>query len=230
MSIQKVLKLSVAIVLATGGVSGAWADVGGPGTRRVSLDVGGAFPTPVNNFSDSTRMGLVGGVQYLYNLNYFAAVGIQVDGYRFDGKEHTLNEAAGGQLNATSQANAASFELMGRYTFQPAARFMPYAHAGLGANVLHQTTDGQPVAGSTWVDTNTSEARQLPNVNSVGITFSFGAGVETNLSDRVVLGLEAAWRILGVSKAAYGTSTLNIPSIAMRLGWRFGQEPLPPGD
>src|ERR1035438_9318627 len=37
------------------------------------------------------------------------------------------------------------------------ARFMPYVHTGLGANVFRQTTDGTPAAGSTWENTNTTE-------------------------------------------------------------------------
>jgi len=228
MRIQTVLTLSAALLMAAGRVQAARADTG-PWTSRVSVDGGVAIPTPVNGFSDEARTGLVGGIQYLHNLDYFTAVGIQVEGYQFDGKDHAVTSSAGGRLNANSQVDAAAIEIVGRYTFLPMARFIPYVHTGLGANVLRQTTDGTPLPGFTWSDTNTSETRRLPDVNSVGISFSFGAGVETNLTDRIVLGLEATWRILGVSKAAYGNAEIDVPSLAMRLGWRFGQEPLPPG-
>ena len=49
--------------------------------------------------------------------------------------------------------------------------------------------------------------------------------METNLTKDLLLGLETAWRIFGVSKVTYGTTTIDVPTVSLRLGWHFGPNP-----
>jgi len=197
-----------------------------PGSQQLSLEGGAAFPTSANHFSDFAMAGPVAGIQYLSNWDNSLAWGVQADYYHFGEKTRLLTSPAGGQIEDTSQNYAETLEVMGRYTFLPDARFAPYIHSGLGVNYFHQKADGTPAAGSTWSDTNTTESRQLQDVGTVGVSYSIGLGVETNLTQSLVLGLETAWHIFGVSKTSYGTGTIDVPTVTMRLGWRFGAKPI----
>ena len=150
-------------------------------------------------------------------------MGVQADYFHFGSKNYTLtNNGTGGQLNARSQDTAATAEIVGRYNLlADAATFAPYLHSGLGV-AYFQKSSGEPLPGSTWTDTGSGETRQIQDDSSLGVAFSFGLGVETKLSDSLILGLETAWHIFGVSKTTYGTSTIGAPTVSLRLGWRFG--------
>jgi len=213
------------IVMLTAATTRAWA-VSSPGMQRLSLDVGAAFPTGVNDFSTSARMGPQVGAQYLYEIDENFDVGLQADYFHFGSKDYTLtNNGTGGQLNARSQDTAATVEIMGRYNLlQDAAQFAPYLHSGVGMAYFRQKSSGEPLPGSTWTDTGTGETRQLQDDSSLGFAFSFGAGVDTKLSDNLILGLETAWHIFGVSKTTYGTTAIGVPTVSLRLGWRFGPD------
>ena len=194
------------------------------GSQRLSLEWGAGIPTRVNHFSESEKTGPMGGIQYLYSVDEFWGVGVQADYYQFGAKEHAITSDSGGVVNARSKDKAATVELVGRYTFLPNAHLVPYLDSGLGLTYFRQTTDGEPLPGSTWTDTGTTETRSLQNVSSVNFSYSFGAGVETHLTKNLLLGLESTWHIFGVSKVTYGTHTINVPTVSLRLGWHFGSK------
>ena len=196
-----------------------------PGSQRLSFEMGAGIPTGVNNFSESEKLGPMGGIQYLYSVDEFWGVGVQADYFQFAAKDHAIMSDTGGQVNARSKDKVATVEVMGRYTFLPNARFVPYLHSGIGLTYFRQTADGEPFPGSTWTDTNTTETRSLQDVSSVNFSYSIGVGVETNLTKDLLLGLETAWRIFGVSKVTYGTTTIDVPTVSLRLGWHFGPNP-----
>ncbi len=198
-----------------------------PGSHRLSLELGAGFPTGVNNFSDSEKMGPMGGLQYLYTVDEFWGVGVQADYFQFGAKDHTVTSDTGGQVNTRSKDKVATLEVIGRYNILPNARFVPYLHSGLGLTYFRQKADGEPMAGSTWTDTNTTETRSLQDVSSVNFSYSVGVGVETDLTKNLILGLETAWHVFGVSKASFGTSAINVPTVSLRLGWIFGTKPAP---
>ncbi len=198
-----------------------------PGSQRLSLELGAGIPTSVNSYSESEKMGPMGGLQYLYTVDEFWGVGVQADYFQFAAKEHAITSDTGGLVNARSKDNVATLEVMARYTFLPNARFVPYLHSGLGLTYFRQTAEGEPLAGSTWTDTGTTETRSLQDVSSVNFSYSVGVGVETNLTKNLLLGLETAWHIFGVSKVTYGTNTIDVPTVSLRLGWHFGPKPPP---
>ena len=221
MKISNIFIFTLTCLLVAGAAS-VWA-VSSPGMQRLSLDAGAVIPTGVNDLSNSARMGPAGGFQYLYELDEEFGVGVQADYFHFGSKNYTLtNDDTNGQMNTKSQDDAATLEVMGRYNLIPNATFAPYLHSGIGVAYFHQKSNGTPLPGSTWTNGNGTETRQIQDTTSLGVAFSFGLGVEKKLSDSLVLGLEAAWHIFGVSKATYGTSTIGAPTVSLRLGWRFG--------
>ena len=214
-------KIMLAFLLTVGMTMNVRADSDSV-PQEISLEAGAAFPTGVNHFSDSEKIGPVGGVRYLRMASPNFGWGVQADYYHFAGADHLLTSPSGGQLNARSSDNVVTAEIMGRYSILPDARVVPYLHAGLGANYFHQISNGEPAGGSWWFDTGTTETRQLQDINTVGFTGSAGIGMETYLTKSFVLGLEATWHVFGVSQTTFGTSAINVPSAALRLGWRFG--------
>ena len=223
---------AVVFLLAAALGVGAKADDSPPGTQRLSVNAGAAFPTSANGFSSSARTGPTGGVSYLKDVGDFFGAGLQADYYHFDAKEHELPSAAGGFVNTRSQDDIATLEIMGRYIPLPEARIRPYFHGGTGLAIFRQTSTGVPAPGDNWSDENSPdtqhrEKRRLQNKQSVGASLSIGVGAETNVSRRFILGIEAAWHVFEVDRSAFGTSTLNVPTLSVRISRRFGQEPQP---
>jgi len=194
----------------------------GPWLQELSLQAGCAVPTEVNHLSDSEKLGPVGGVRYLYSIRETFAWGLQADVYHLSPKDHTLSSQFGAPLNVRSTDDAATAEIVGRYTFIPQARLVPYVHMGLGAAYFHQKSDAQPTGGAGWADTGTTESRQVQEASSTGFSYSAGVGVETQITDSLVLGLETAWHIMGVHQSDFGTNAINVPVVSLRLGWHFG--------
>jgi opacity protein-like surface antigen len=221
MKIPGILKIMLAFILAAGVTAGVRAD-SDVAPQELSLEAGAAFPTGVNHFSDQEKIGLIGGVRYLRMITSKFGWGVQADYYHFAAKTHPLTDQYGAQLNARSWDNVATAEIMGRYSILPDARVVPYLHSGVGVTYFHQISEGAPLGDARWSDTGTAETRHLLDTSSVGFSYSAGFGVETNLTNSLVLGLETAWRIFGVSQTSFGTSAINVPSVSLRLGWRFG--------
>ncbi len=197
------------------------------GTQRLGVEAGAAYPTSVNGFSSSAKTGPTAGFSYLQEYGDFLGAGVQADYFHFGAKEQALKSAAGGEVNTRSQEDIATLEIIGRYFPLPLSRFKPYFQGGTGATFFRQRSTGRPLPGFTWENTNTVETRRLLTKQSVGLAFSIGAGVETNLSPTLILGMEAAWHVFEVDRSAFGTRTLNVPSLSVVLSRRFGQEPGP---
>jgi len=221
MKIPGILKIMMALLLAAGMSTSARAD-SDMAPQELSLEAGAAFPTGVNNFSDGEKMGPIIGARYLRMITPRFGWGVQADYYHFAAKTHPITDQYGAQLDARSSDNVATAEIMGRYSILPDARVVPYLHSGVGVTYFHQISEGAPTGDARWSDTGTTETRQLQDTSSVGFSYSAGFGVETNLTNSLVLGLETAWHIFGVSQTSFGTSTINVPSVSLRLGWRFG--------
>ena len=85
------------------------------GSQRLSLEAGTGFPTGINSYSSSEKIGPVAGLQYLYGLNNHVGVGVQADYDHFAGKDNVINsDLAGGQVNERAWDNVATLEIMGR--------------------------------------------------------------------------------------------------------------------
>ena len=221
MKIPNAISMGMAFLLAAGMAAGVWAD-SDVAPQELSLEAGAAFPTAFNNFSDQEKIGLIGGARYLRMISSKFGWGVQADYYHFSAKTHPLTDQYGAVLNTRSWDNVATAEIMGRYSILPDAIVVPYFHSGVGVTYFHQMSEGSPAVGAGWPITGTAETRQLQDTSSVGFSYSAGFGAETYLTKSLVLGLEATWRIFGVSQTDFGTSTIGIPNVSMRLGWRFG--------
>ncbi|MCG3205842.1 MAG: hypothetical protein KCHDKBKB_02565 [Elusimicrobia bacterium] len=198
---------------------GAHAGMEG-GSNQISVRVGGAFPTSANNFDDSAKAGVAGGVQYLRHISDHLGIGFQADYFTFPGKDRTI-VLPNGNLDATSDSNAATAELVGRYCFRVDKKMRPYLLAGVGAARFAQETKGTPKNGTTWTDTATREERTVADDSSASFAASFGVGLETSLSTRLMIAIEANWHVFGVDNDEFGTDAINVPSAFLRLGCRF---------
>jgi opacity protein-like surface antigen len=222
MKLSNVNKFIIAFLLAGMTTSSVWAN-SGAWAEQLSLETGLAFPTSANNYSDSENVGFLFGARYLHRITPNFDWGLQTDYYHFGAKDNVITGQYGGKLNSRSTDNVATLEMVGRYSFFTEAKYVPYVHSGVGITYFHQSTEGEPTGGSGWFDTQTKETRQLQDTGSLGFSYSVGLGVEAELTQTLVLGLETAWHIFGVSETSFGTSTINVPTISVRLGWRFGQ-------
>jgi len=222
LKISNNIKFVLAFLIVGMTIRGAWAN-SGAWAEQLSLETGLAIPTSVNNYSDSEKVGVLVGARYLRRLTSNLDWGLQTDYYHFAAKDNVITGRYGGKVNTRSTDNVATLEVVGRYSFFTQALIVPYVHSGVGITYFHQKTEGEPTGGSGWFDTQTTETRQLQDASSLGFSYSAGIGVEAELTRTLVLGLETAWHIFGVSQTSYGTSTINVPSISLRLGWRFGQ-------
>src|ERR1700733_10517000 len=157
---KNVLKWFLIILLASEMATVVWAEAG-PWLEELSVQAGGAFPTEANHLSDSEKPGPIAGARYLYSIRETFAWGLQADFYHLAPKDHQLSSSFGAPINVSSTDDAATAEIVGRYTFIPQAQFVPYIHMGLGAAYFHQKSDAQPANGAAWADTGTTESRQV---------------------------------------------------------------------
>ena len=220
---KKFLKSGAIFFFVFGMAAKVHSEAGPLVAEELSVQAGGAFPTGANNLSDSEKLGPLVGARYLYASRETFAWGVQADYYHLPAKDHPLDSQFGAPINVQSTDNAATIELAGRYTFIPQAQFVPYVHMGLGAAYFHQKSQATPTGGAGWADTGTMETRQVQDQSSMGFSYSAGIGIETQITSSLVLGMETAWHIFGVSKTDFGTSTLNLPTVSLRLGWHFGR-------
>ncbi len=190
------------------------------GSNQISVRLGAAFPTSANNFSDSAKTGFAGGVQYLRHLSPKIGVGVQTDYFSFAGKDRSIVLPTG-TLDANSDSDSMTAELVGRYSFRAEKKLCPYLLAGVGVAHFSQKTMATPKNGTTWTDTGTREERTVADDSSTSYALSFGAGVETKLTERFTGALETNWHIFGVDSDKFGADAINVPSLFARLGWLF---------
>ncbi|MFN0118061.1 MAG: outer membrane protein [Elusimicrobiota bacterium] len=211
-------RLSLFVVFVSFFASSSQAAVGG--ANQISIRAGGAFPTSANDFSDSAKAGIAGGVQYLRHISDRLGVGIQSDYFSFSGEDRSI-VLANGNLNAKSDSTAWTAELVGRYSFRVDRKMRPYLSAGVGITRFAQETKGRPKNGTTWSDTGTREERVVADDSSTGYAVSGGIGVEFSISERLLAAVEGNWHVFGVDNDEFGTDAINVPSAFLRLGYRF---------
>ena len=187
------------------------------GSSQVSLSAGAAIPTWANSLDNTQTVGPAGGARYLYQLTSNISVGGQFDFDHLPG-----NTQHGSLLDLNAVDNIYTGELVGRYSFMPDAKWVPYVHAGIGVARIFETTNGTPSNGATWNDTGTAETRVINHESSTNFALSYGGGMERMVTDHLLCAVEAAWNTLGASTSRIGTSMVNFPVLSLRLGWQFG--------
>jgi opacity protein-like surface antigen len=191
------------------------------GENRLSIQGGAAIPTGVNDLNQAHSVGFVTGAQYLRGLNDRVQIGAQADYLMLPGKDQTVTSSAGGLLDADAKADVVIVEAVSRYTLCPESKWSPYAALGVGVARFHQKSKATPQSGSSWVDTSTTEEREVASDVKAGFAASLGGGVETMLTDRLSLGVEALWHWIGADEDDFGTSVVNVPTVGIRMGWTF---------
>lgn len=187
------------------------------GSSVLSYNVGLAIPTGANDLDGTQRLGPMGGARYLYQLTDRIGVGGQFDYFHLAGKTIYLDPDA-----YNTPDNIYTGEIMARYSFMPDGKWVPYVHMGVGMARIFQTVYGTPNDGATWPSGDPNETRILDHQSVTTYAISYGGGVETHLTDHLIMGLEASWNSLGGSQDRLGTGAFNFPDIGLRLGWQFG--------
>lgn len=113
-------------------------------------------------------------------------------------------------------------------------RFRPYLLGGIGFHSTKMKIDVTPYPGFVWTDTGTKETRQAVDARKTSAAVTLQVGADFPVSDRVVVGLSAAWYSLG--KATYESTavakrtrpgftgiegSISSTAILVHLGMRF---------
>ena len=115
--------------------------------------------------------------------------------------------------------------------FQPEKKTRPYLLGGLGYGRTTWKGETKPGAGYVWADTSTSEYRTNFDEDMSALSFSFGAGLETTMSENVSLAFEARWRTIRADDTIadklfplkWEAEAANAFLLTAGLNWKFGK-------
>jgi opacity protein-like surface antigen len=188
------------LVLGLGLSASGWAD------QRVILNLGSGIPTQANGFSATAGPGFEGGFTYLYGLLPKLEVGVEANEFYFPKK--TDRDATTSQ----TMTNIITGEAVARYSLMGVNKWTPYVQGGVGADRYRedQTTT---LAGTEFKGHD----------QTVRMSESLGVGVDYPLTDSLIAGVNATWHWFEMGKADFGTSVINMPSVTLQLGWKFGK-------
>lgn len=189
--------------------------------QTVSIELGGAMPFAHLSTDDqyvtpqiALNLGVLGGLQYLYQLDPHLGVGAGVQSTVFGQREVSASDGTGHNVSAWLM----TYEALARYVLLPDAKINPYLIGGAGFSKVSVKAAG--------LEDDRFNSR---------LAISLGAGAETDLGRGVIAGLETRWRYLG--NHYFPTSTPNTPPfggsnvvfggaseimLALKLGYRFG--------
>jgi len=190
-------------------------------TQRIGLIAQAAIPTGANDLNQSNNVGSRSGLYYLRDVTPNLSFGGEFNYFYLPSKNHRQLSANGGEQMNRATAQTMTFEAIGRYNISPEAKWNPYVQGGVGLARYHQTTRSTPDAGSAWADTGTNEERTIARDTSTSYALSGTIGVERALTDSILLGLDGTWDVWGVSHSKFGTDTINIPSVGLKLSWKY---------
>lgn len=205
--------LAAVALAGAGPVSGQTADSGTPrGDSLISMGLG--LGVPVSNL-DLGRFGGVGqspggagftaGPQYLYEVTPNWGLGGELLFTDFTDKAFVLP-----RFGATIGSTLLTMQGVARYLFTPRRTLSPYVLGALGLNRfsarIHETQDPTDV---------------LLDTDSTGVALALGAGLQAELTERLVGGGEARWSFNTLDSGKFGSSSMSALQFLARLGWRF---------
>jgi opacity protein-like surface antigen len=192
----------------------------------ISFDMGGGAPftKAAGNEQDYplrsvASPGFAGGFQYIYHLTPEVGLGADVYYSAF----HNANPSA---ANGTVfHSSLITYELLQRYVFLPYSKdYNPYFIAGIGGNSVYLNWRQRATGGTSYLNGSYTYA-----------SFSAGLGAESNITQQLIMGVEARWRYMGThafsmanppdgpggsTQLVYGPASELVA--AFRLGFRFG--------
>jgi hypothetical protein len=179
--------------------------------------------------SHNGNSGILFGGQYLALSSPQTAWGLHAE---YLGR--TSNDDIGFIPSTLSSISGDTLLLLGvvKYTLTRRGAARPYFLLGAGADYTTTLIDARPLSGFVWSDTGTDEARRLVDDDRWGFASTARLGIDFNMMEPSVLGLEIGWtgvynsrapatpagRDLGLESV---TGQMDALTVAMRWGWRF---------
>ncbi len=177
------------------------------GNGMLSLELGGGIPVSYD-MKDNVKSGFMWGVSGLYSVTDSAALGLEISGFYAGEKTeyYGIKEEVKGDIH--------QFMLAGRLYANPADQFRFYVPIGLGLALAHMK-DSVSVSGNSFSDSHTSGS----------FAMYAGVGVEGDISDRVVLGIEGRYNFTQYKATFYENidvkADLGYVSVLARIGYKF---------
>jgi opacity protein-like surface antigen len=208
------------------------------GDHTLAINLGTVIPLSNIDVSDAGggkakagAAGFNGGGQYLFSVNPTLALGADFN-YSDTGKEESTSIIPGGDTEISYKS--AIFMFLMRANLLTGS-VVPYFVGGAG---LHSTTlnaDMKPQPGFVWLNTGTTETRNILNDTGSSFAGAIGFGTDFYLNENVFLGFEGRYQYMGNS--TYNTTTLTALSTGVtaikgtisafnlsgRLGYKFGR-------
>ncbi len=233
---KKAINLAVVAALMFGSGAAAFAQYAA-GDNEAGLIIGAAIPRTKTDLTSvgggketSAKTGMNLGARYLYHISPEWAFGGEVASASYGDKEKNVNYA-GTPLVVREGAKTMAFEGLAKYTFQPEKKTRPYLLGGLGYGRTTWKGETKPGAGYVWADTSTSEYRTNFDEDMSALSFSFGAGLETTMSENISLAFEARWRTIRADDTIadklfplkWEAEAANAFLLTAGLNWKFGK-------
>jgi len=196
------------------------------GQQIVSLNLGAGISldkTDLTNYAGGSKEtavnpGIAVGGQYLYHLTPAFGFGGDFSYAAYGGKDHSMTGAV-----TTEEASTWALQAMARYVLLAEKKFNPYLFGGFGV-------------GQTMVNTKTSIGGGTPKTNfsgsATGPAFSLGAGIDGDITESLLAGIEFRWTHINALKTfddqvTAGAHDNITPSdgltIGAKVGYKFGK-------
>lgn len=202
------------------GFVGAGGALGNSGVKTTSQLTGNA--TDTLDWGDES---VSYGVQYLYALSPYFAIGAEYNGNRFDGstyEEYSYWGSPKEQEIIDPDMDVHNFMAAGRFTFNPGAKTRVYIPFGVGVARAKATLDYSLDKVNGGVLQHTSGSQDESNTS---FTYYVGLGVESHFSPHWLWGLEARYQAFefdyGKFNDEWNKKTLDYVSILLKVGYKF---------
>jgi len=115
-------------------------------------------------------------------------------------------------ITAQTTTNIITGEAVARYSIATWCKWTPYVQGGVGA-VHYREDQTLTLAGTDY----------RSNDETIRMSESLGAGVDYPLTESLIAGVNATWHWFETGRADFGTSVINMPSLTLQLGYKFGK-------
>jgi len=231
------MKRLITVVSITLAVAGPTLADTQPGSQTVAINLGGAIPltkldlTGVGGGTAKVgTSGIFAGGQYLYQILGHLGVGADVNYSNFgDNTSSTLIPAG----DSTISSKALVALAIAKFNFLTEGKVLPYLLAGIGIHNTNLKIDTKPSPGFFWLDTGTTETRNVLDDSATNFAFGVGTGLDIPMTQNLIFGVELRYQYLASS--TYATTPMtqqatgitdvkgaaSMINIFGRLGYKF---------
>lgn len=205
-------------------------------THSFSVEIGLAAPVSSLDFrsigggqASNGDVGPLVGLRYLHRATTRLETGID---FNYFHRGATDSRGLLASADASVAGDTVLFLALAKYLLIENGPARPYLLAGVGPQRTSTMIDAAPRPGFAWSDTDTDETRRLVDGQSWGLAATARAGLDFEVLEPAVLGVEAGWAGLRGGKAAATSqggalgldgapTSFDAFVLAARWGWRF---------